>query len=551
MADITKEYLALRDQYIESRFARLNPVQRQAVFATEGPLLILAGAGSGKTTVLVNRIANIIRFGSAHGSTELPRPVTEADLNDLRNAVAAGRDLPRETAYLAVRPARPWNVLAITFTNKAAGELKERLRAMLGDTLGGDVNASTFHSACVRMLRRDAERIGFPKSFTIYDSDDQQRVIKQIYKDLMIDDKFLPVKSAIGQISSFKDKLLSAEDVAGEPFANTKAQLVSKIYTAYAGRLKAAGAMDFDDLIFHTVKLLQNDAEAREYYQNRFRYVVVDEYQDTSIAQFHLVRLLAGGYLQLAVAQSDMAQDAYDGSGIFSHESTERSFSAVAALYEEAVQVIVRADSGITTLEELQGCTLSVGEEESGSEQNAWQVLAACGLNNRLVHTVNLNYTDAAAQLADGTIDAMFVTAGLHADALEQLAETCAIRLLSVDGGVGARLLAAYPAYRACVIPAGTYAGQGEDVWTVSVQALLLASNALSDETVQRLTARYFDSVDAVAAAVPVPLVTDPAVAAAQGVIPYHAGAAAYYTAQGITPAGPETGASPEQEAAA
>jgi len=305
MADITKEYLALRDQYIESRFARLNPVQRQAVFATEGPLLILAGAGSGKTTVLVNRIANIIRFGSAHGSTELPRPVTEADLNDLRNAVAAGRDLPRETAYLAVRPARPWNVLAITFTNKAAGELKERLRAMLGDTLGGVVNASTFHSACVRMLRRDAERIGFPKSFTIYDSDDQQRVIKQIYKDLMIDDKFLPVKSAIGQISSFKDKLLSAEDVAGEPFANTKAQLVSKIYTAYAGRLKAAGAMDFDDLIFHTVKLLQNDAEAREYYQNRFRYVVVDEYQDTSIAQFHLVRLLAGGTNNVCVVGDD------------------------------------------------------------------------------------------------------------------------------------------------------------------------------------------------------------------------------------------------------
>lgn len=121
----------------------------------------------------------------------------------------------------------------------------------------------------------------------------------------MIDDKFLPVKSAIGQISSFKDKLLSAEDVAGEPFANTKAQLVSKIYTAYAGRLKAAGAMDFDDLIFHTVKLLQNDAETREYYQNRFRYVVVDEYQDTSIAQFHLVRLLAGGTNNVCVVGDD------------------------------------------------------------------------------------------------------------------------------------------------------------------------------------------------------------------------------------------------------
>ncbi len=305
MPDITAEYLALRDQYIEARFARLNPVQRQAVFATEGPLLILAGAGSGKTTVLVNRIANIIRFGSAHGSRELPRTVTEADLNDLRTAVANGRDLPRETAYLAVRPARPWNVLAITFTNKAAGELKERLRAMLGDTLGGDVNASTFHSACVRMLRRDAERIGFPKSFTIYDSDDQQRVIKQIYKDLMIDDKFLPVKSAIGQISSYKDKLMSAEEVAAEISANTKAQLISKIYTTYANRLKTAGAMDFDDLIFHTVKLLQNDAEAREYYQNRFRYVVVDEYQDTSVAQFHLVRLLAGGTNNVCVVGDD------------------------------------------------------------------------------------------------------------------------------------------------------------------------------------------------------------------------------------------------------
>ena len=305
MPDITAEYLALRDQYIEARFARLNPVQRQAVFTTEGPLLILAGAGSGKTTVLVNRIANIIRFGCAHGSKELARPVTESDLADLRTAVANGHDLPRETAYLAVCPARPWNVLAITFTNKAAGELKERLRAMLGDTIGGDVNASTFHSACVRMLRRDAERIGFPKSFTIYDSDDQQRVIKQIYKDLMIDDKFLPVKSAIGQISSYKDKLMSAEDVAAEVPANTKAQLISKIYTAYAGRLKTAGAMDFDDLIFHTVRLLQNDAEAREYYQNRFRYVVVDEYQDTSVAQFHLVRLLAGGTNNVCVVGDD------------------------------------------------------------------------------------------------------------------------------------------------------------------------------------------------------------------------------------------------------
>ena len=178
MPDITAEYLALRDQYIEARFTKLNPVQRQAVFATEGPLLILAGAGSGKTTVLVNRIANIIRFGSAHGSRELPRTVTEADLNDLRTAVANGRDLPRETAYLAVRPARPWNVLAITFTNKAAGELKERLRAMLGDTLGGDVNASTFHSACVRTPSASAFPKALPSTTRTTSSASSSRFIK-------------------------------------------------------------------------------------------------------------------------------------------------------------------------------------------------------------------------------------------------------------------------------------------------------------------------------------------------------------------------------------
>ena len=305
MPDLTQEFCPVRDQYIESKFSRLNPAQKQAVFTTEGPLLILAGAGSGKTTVLVNRIANIIRFGSAHGSAELPAPVTAQDVADLRAALESGRDLAREAQRLAVRPARPWNVLAITFTNKAAGELKDRLRAMLGETVGGDVHASTFHSACVRILRRDAERIGFPKSFTIYDADDQQRVIKQIYKDLMIDDKFLPVKSAVGQISAFKDKLITAEEVAAEAPRDTKAALISKIYTAYAGRLRTAGAMDFDDLIFHTVRLLQTDEEARSYYQNKFRYVVVDEYQDTSVAQFHLVRLLAGGTNNVCVVGDD------------------------------------------------------------------------------------------------------------------------------------------------------------------------------------------------------------------------------------------------------
>ena len=253
---ITTEFLALRDRYIASCFTKLNPVQQQAVFTTEGPLLILAGAGSGKTTVLVNRIANIIRFGRAYGSKEVSRPVAQSDLEQLRTAIMCGQPVPQSLMPLmSVAPARPWNVLAITFT--------------------------------------------------IYDSDDQQRVIKQIYKELMIDDKFLPVKSAISQISGYKDKLLSAKDVAAEAPRDTKAALISKIYTAYSNRLRTAGAMDFDDLIFHTVQMLKTDAEAREYYQQKFRYVVVDEYQDTSVAQFHLVRLLAGGSNNVCVVGDD------------------------------------------------------------------------------------------------------------------------------------------------------------------------------------------------------------------------------------------------------
>ncbi|MGN0975570.1 MAG: ATP-dependent helicase, partial [Gemmiger sp.] len=299
-------FLQMRDRYIHSCFSSLNPVQQQAVFSTEGPLLILAGAGSGKTTVLVNRIANIIRFGSAYGSQTLPRAVTEDDLVQLRTAVLCTQPVPQHLMpMLSVNPAKPWNVLAITFTNKAAGELKERLKGMLGETMGGDVFASTFHSACVRFLRRDAGRIGYPTNFTIYDSDDQQRVMKEVYKELLIDDKFLPVRSAIGQISGYKDKLLSAREVAADAPADTKAALVSKIYTRYQQKLRDAGAMDFDDLIFNTVLMLKTDAEAREYYQNKFRYVVVDEYQDTSVAQFQLVRLLGGGYNNVCVVGDD------------------------------------------------------------------------------------------------------------------------------------------------------------------------------------------------------------------------------------------------------
>ena len=304
--DLRQEFCALRDTYIEKQFGRLNAMQREAVFTTNGPLLILAGAGSGKTTVLVNRIANLIRFGAAHGSQWVPREVTEDDVKALRMAIMTNTDAPSWLDGMLRKDAvRSWNVMAITFTNKAAGELKERLRNMLGGEEGDEVFASTFHSACVRILRRWAEEIGYPRSFTIYDTDDAQRVMKSVYKELSIDDKFFPVKSAINQMSRWKDQLVSPEEALRTPARDTKGALAAKVYAAYEKKLKDAGAFDFDDLIYQSVQLLAGHEEVRQFYQNKYRYLLVDEYQDTSVAQFRLVSLLTGPEKNICVVGDD------------------------------------------------------------------------------------------------------------------------------------------------------------------------------------------------------------------------------------------------------
>ena len=310
---LKQEFCALRDTYIEKQFGRLNEMQREAVFTTNGPLLILAGAGSGKTTVLVNRIANLIRFGSAHGSSWTPREVEEEDVKALRMAIMTGTDAPAWLDGMLRKDAvRSWNVMAITFTNKAAGELKERLRNMLGGEEGDEVFASTFHSACVRILRRWAEEIGYPKSFTIYDTDDSQRVMKAVYKELSIDEKSLAVKTAINMMSSRKDQMVSTSDALKDPTLGVKGKydrykcgISAKAYAAYEKKLKDAGAFDFDDLIYYTVQLLAEHDEVREFYQNKYRYLLVDEYQDTSVAQFRLVSLLTGPEKNICVVGDD------------------------------------------------------------------------------------------------------------------------------------------------------------------------------------------------------------------------------------------------------
>ena len=246
------------------------------------------------------------------------------------------------------------------------------------------------------------------------------------------------------------------------------------------------------------------------------------------------LRLLTGEYLQLAIAQADLAQDAYDQTGIFADEEESRGFGAVAALYTETCQVVVRADSEIRTVEDLQGKTVSIGAEESGSEQNAMQILSAYGLNDKLVSMVNLNYEDAEAQLKAGKIDAVFITAGAPSPVLAELAEECGIRLLNVDGAAAQRLISTYSAYSMVTLPAGTYSGQTEDVQTVGVKAVLLASDELSAKQVQKLTELLFSSREGLEEQLGIPL--DAEQDAVEGVgIPFHAGAAAYYKAAGIT----------------
>ncbi len=303
-ADAT-QFVEMRKRHIESRFGRLNDKQRQAVFTANGPILILAGAGSGKTTVLVNRIANLILFGSAYGSAQLAHPPTQQEMDELEQCLQNGESPSQALSeQLRVNAVKPWNILAITFTNKAAQELKSRLCSFLGEDIASDINASTFHSACVRILRREAEKLSFSTKFTIYDAQDQQRVLKQVYKALNFDDKFLSVKAAASAIGRLKDRMISPADALKDQ-ADMRAQMVAQVYKAYAKRCFEADAMDFDDLIYHTVRLLREHKDVRDYYQNRFRYILVDEYQDTSVAQFMLVNLLCGPANNVCVVGDD------------------------------------------------------------------------------------------------------------------------------------------------------------------------------------------------------------------------------------------------------
>ena len=305
--DFSRRFAAARRQIIEKEYANLNPEQREAVLTTEGPLLLLAGAGSGKTTVLIHRVANILQFGRGADTRELPPDADETMLAALEDAAAGRTDVTDNIRRLcAVDPAAPWQVLAITFTNKAADELKNRLEAKLGE-IGRDAWALTFHGTCVRILRRCADRIGFPNSFTIYDQADSLSVMKRILRDMNMDDKAFPPKAMLAAAGRYKGSLVSPEEAvaAEERSGDIRRIRTAKIYAAYAKHLQDAGAMDFDDLIYYTVRLLQDEPDVLAYYQKKFRYVLIDEYQDTNHLQYLLASLLAGGHRNICVVGDD------------------------------------------------------------------------------------------------------------------------------------------------------------------------------------------------------------------------------------------------------
>lgn len=302
---INSEFTKLRKKIIEMQFSRMNSMQKKAIFTVNGPLLVLAGAGSGKTTVLVNRIANLIKFGDAYNSDEAEFEPTQRDIEIMR-AYVEGEcdDLFEVEDLLSVRPAQPWQIFAITFTNKAARELKERLEKMLGEK-AGEIWASTFHSSCARILRKFGDRIGYTSHFTIYDTDDSRKMMKECQKQLGIEDKFLPHKTILHEISMAKDSLITPSEFRKNCGADTRMLRIASAYELYQKMLKKADAMDFDDIIVNTVELLETCPDVLEYYQNKFKYIMVDEYQDTNHAQYRLVSLLASKDENICVVGDD------------------------------------------------------------------------------------------------------------------------------------------------------------------------------------------------------------------------------------------------------
>lgn len=299
------ECIALKQQAFRKYFHSLNEQQQQAVFSVNGPVLVLAGAGSGKTTAIISRIVNMIYFGDGYAQADGYLP--EEDAVWLQDYIDGKEpeDVERLREILAIAPIRPWNILAITFTNKAAGEMRARLASTLGEELASSVHASTFHSACVQILRRSIERLGYGSDFAIYDADDSRKLMKSCLADCNVSEKQFPPRGIVQEISNAKDAMISPEEMWEDAGEDYRKQTVARLYAAYQRHLRESNALDFDDIIYLTVELFRRFPEELAKYQYRFPYVLVDEYQDTNHAQYQLISLLTHASGNLCVVGDD------------------------------------------------------------------------------------------------------------------------------------------------------------------------------------------------------------------------------------------------------
>lgn len=432
---LAKRFVKAKRELFDVLYGHLNEMQRKAVFTVNDPLLILAGAGSGKTTVLVNRIAYIIKFGNSYYSDKIPLDLEEADVERLEGAVGAGKEEIEELLKeYAVEPCPPWGVLAITFTNKAAKEIAERLERDLAEG-AADVWTGTFHSVCLKMLRRFGDRIGLQKNnLTIYDTDDTKKLLSACMKELNIDEKILNPKLIRNEISRAKDKLISAEQYAKEAVdengnANFRLMKIASVYRLYQQKMTEANAVDFDDIIVKTVELLKTDEETRRYYQNKFRYVCIDEYQDTNKAQFVLASLLAGGYNNImAVGDDDQSIYKFRGATIENILNFDKTFENVNVIkleqnYRSTKYILDAANSVIRNNVGRKGKELWT--DKKGGEQIVFrrcdnQIDEAKYIINKIVELVikeKRKYSDFAIlcrmNVQSSTIESVFVKSGV------------------------------------------------------------------------------------------------------------------------------------------
>lgn len=305
MQNLTNEFCELRKQYIDAKFMTMNPMQKKAIYNVDGPVLVLAGAGSGKTTTIIGRIVYMVMFGHAYYSTKTTFPVTENDIKELKSVLAGTGSISEHLkSMLQVKPISPQNIMAVTFTNKAAGEMKKRLESKLGKDIAEKVYAKTFHSACVGILREYAMFVGFKRDFTIYDEKDCKSVLKDIYKANGIKEKELHKDDVLNHISIWKDKMITP-DMAISQSTISSYNTVAHLYKEYQERLKNANAMDFDDLIGNTIQLLKEHPDIQAELQKKIQYIMVDEYQDTNASQHELLSLLVSPDHNICVVGDD------------------------------------------------------------------------------------------------------------------------------------------------------------------------------------------------------------------------------------------------------